>query len=246
MRTLVNHARRRTPFGTITILRDKLDGTLRYSQGNVYQSVADRNGVSLSVYIHAIYGLVAPLSAQRTLIIGCAGGSLGAMLSHVHRQVTMVDINPEAFALAHRFFSLPESVKCVAEDGVQFLRKCIINYDSIVVDVHDGMELPRAFSQSGFFRLALKRLRARGYLLVNIILRDDSDPAARAIAKLLQRQVRSVQILDTPGERGRNAIVIAGPAPLPRPSQLLVLPETQRAELAAELRAMQLIHWQTA
>ena len=44
--------------GEITILRSRANGSHIYVQGDGYQSQADGAGVSLSCYIHAMYGLI--------------------------------------------------------------------------------------------------------------------------------------------------------------------------------------------
>ena len=59
--------------GTVTSART---GAVNYRQGGYYQSRADRNGVSLLTYIHAMFGLIRQRRAQSALLIGCAGGSL--------------------------------------------------------------------------------------------------------------------------------------------------------------------------
>ena len=102
----------RNEFGEITNADGRLAGSLIYRQGGWRQSEADRNGVSLAPYVHAIFGLVAQTSAHKILMIGCGGGTLGTMLADAGRAVTVVDINPQLIALARQYFSLPEGVTC--------------------------------------------------------------------------------------------------------------------------------------
>jgi spermidine synthase len=243
MGRLVVHARRRTPFGSITIVRDTEDGSLRYCQGAVYQSIADRHGISLTAYTHAIASLIAQIPAGEILVIGCAGGTLGKLLDRRERRITLVDINATAFALARQFYDLPERIVCQVADGVQFVRETRERFDVIVVDVCDGTQLPAMFRALKFLRGAQQRLSKGGYLLCNVIRPDDADPTALKIAAKLAKEARVVSILDTPGVAERNAIIIAGPRPLRWSPRLCKRPEIGVAALREELRAMRMLDW---
>jgi hypothetical protein len=74
-------------FGEISIVQSRVAGSHIYWQEGWAQSEADRNGVSLTAYVHAIFGLVAQTSAHATLTIGCGGGTLGTMLIDAGRSV---------------------------------------------------------------------------------------------------------------------------------------------------------------
>ena len=63
---------RNSRWGRITIERSARTGAVNYRQGGYYQSRADRNGVSLLTYIHAMFGLIRQRRAQSALLIGCA------------------------------------------------------------------------------------------------------------------------------------------------------------------------------
>src|SRR5690606_17844776 len=73
-------ARRTDETGEVRILRSRADGSHAYVRGDWYQSHADRSGVSLAAYVHALHGLVLQAGAVRVLVVGCAGGTLGTML----------------------------------------------------------------------------------------------------------------------------------------------------------------------
>jgi 2-polyprenyl-3-methyl-5-hydroxy-6-metoxy-1,4-benzoquinol methylase len=86
-------------FGEIAIVQSRVAGSHVYWQEGWPQSEADRNGVSLAAYVHAIFGLVAQTPAHETLMIGCGGATLGTMIAHTGRSVTVVDINPSPLRL---------------------------------------------------------------------------------------------------------------------------------------------------
>ena len=69
-------ARRSSEFGEIEIRLSSTDGSHAYVRGDWYHSHADRAGVSLASYVHAVYGLILQGNIERVLVLGCAGGTL--------------------------------------------------------------------------------------------------------------------------------------------------------------------------
>lgn len=231
-------AQRESEFGEITILRNRKDGSHAYVSGDWYHSHADRRGVSLASYIHAIYGLVLQTTAVRILLLGCAGGTLGTMLTRVGRHVTAVDINPDAFVLARTFFNLSPEIDCHVSDGRAFLERVAAPFDAIVVDSFCRNALPAHLCSIGFFRLARSRLAQRGIILFNAVLAHDLDRTADRVAAGMAEAGLAARILESTGTRDRNAIIAGGAvAGLKRP-RLLVGTETMAETLAAELDAM--------
>src|SRR5579885_1304292 len=101
----------------IAIEQNNASGKLSYWEGGDHQSEADRDGVSLAPYIHALYGFLVQARARKVLMIGAAGGTLATMLHRRGVAVTMVDISPAAFAIARRYFQLPAGIACHVADG---------------------------------------------------------------------------------------------------------------------------------
>src|SRR6185437_12738905 len=118
----------------IVVAQDNRTGGISYWQAQDHQSVADRFGVSLAEYIHALFGLVQQKRPRHVLMIGCAGGTLATMLSRAGVRVTLVDIDPLSFEIARRYFHLPPTVDCHARDGAAFLRREAARYDAIILD----------------------------------------------------------------------------------------------------------------
>ncbi|HZQ41118.1 MAG TPA: methyltransferase domain-containing protein [Rhizomicrobium sp.] len=137
--------------GEIAILQDNRSGRLSYWQAGDHQSVADRFGISLAPYIHALFGLICQKRPRRVLIIGCGGGSLATMLARADVAVTLLDVDPRAFAIARRYFHLPSSVECHVVDGAEFLRRNCARFDAIVLDAFAKSRIPSIFSPAGSF-----------------------------------------------------------------------------------------------
>lgn len=223
-------------FGPVTICARK-DGTRSYHQKGGSQSTVDWNGVSLDIYIHALYGLAVQRPSTRVLMIGCAGGTLGTMLARTGRGVTAVDIDRAAFKIAKRYFWLPADVICEVSDGLRFLQKTRARFDTIVVDAFIGETIPDQFTGDGFYRAVRRCLRPRGLVLVNVCLDDRKDRLADEIALGFEDRGWAVKLLDEPGG-ARNAVVAAGNVKGLRRPRVTMPPDTGAAELAKGVKAM--------
>ena len=232
-----------TEFGVIVIYRSRKSGAHIYYEGDFCQSEADRNGVSLASYVHAIYSLLVQTRARNVLMIGCGGGTLGTLLSRGGGAVTVVDVNPESIDLARRYFLLPPEVACHVEDGHAFLERASGPYDAIVVDAFASGAIPEHFCSAEFLQLARQRLSASGCIFFNVLVEHDFDPGAEALAARMAEAGFQVRLLDTPGEIERNAIVMGGAVADLRPPTLLVTPEVSGDELILELGRMRFCRW---
>ena len=166
----------------IVLVEDNRTGGISYWQAGDHQSVADRNGVSLAEYIHALFGLLVQKRPRHVLMIGGAGGTLATMLTRRGIRVTLVDINPMAFDIARLYFHMPAEVDCQVGDGAAFLRRNTARYDAIVLDAFHEVKIPRHFLKTAFFRLVRMRLKPGGIFLINITVLDDENPCRTALA----------------------------------------------------------------
>jgi spermidine synthase len=225
-------------FGEVRILRGRADGSHAYASGGWYHSHADRNGISLASYVHALYGLSEQARAERVLVLGCAGGTLATMFARAGRQVTAVDIDPDCFALARKFFGLPVDVECHVGDGRDFLAANDAPFDAIVVDAYHRHAVPSHLCSAEFFALVHQRLAPNGLVLLNAVLAHDLDRFADQVAAGMAAAGLPTRILDAAGTRDRNAIILGGAvAGLARPG-LTVRPDTLAETLEAELAEM--------
>ncbi len=234
---------RRSRFGIISIFRRTQTGSVTYEEFGSCQSEADRDGVSLASYIHAIYGLILQTQARDVLMIGGGGGTLGTMLVRAGREVTIVDINPDSFSLARRYFNLPDEVICCVADGGEHLQNENRRYGAIVLDAYQGDRIPTHLRSPDFFRLVRRCLAPHGCFFANIHIRDDADPAADDMAQDAADVWPDMRLLDSPGWNNRNAIMMAGDVMrLERPA-LRVYPADLAAQIAFELESMEFRAW---
>jgi spermidine synthase len=222
----------------IVIQQDNASGATAYWQDADNQSLADRRGVSLAEYIHALYGFLRQAKCRHVLMIGCGGGTLATMLRRVGVRVTLIDIDAASFEIARRFFCMPDDVECHATDGVAFLRRNPARYDAIVLDAFADEKIPRQFLKPAFFQLAKARLKRGGIFVANIVVADDDDPIPDQICRLMQTAWHQVRLLDTDGFENRNAVALAGAIRDLKPPRLLMRPRQRARRLAAALRKL--------
>jgi predicted membrane-bound spermidine synthase len=220
----------------IVIEQDK-DG-ISYCEGELLHSVADRDGVSLAPYIHALYGVVRQARPRHVLMIGCGGGTLATMLCWAGVKVTLIDNDPQSFRLARNYFKLPDAVTCVVDDGAAFLRRTRDRYDAIVLDAYAKGRVPRHLITARFFALVKSRLARGGLLVMNVMVKDDEDRAPDRIVYRLKELFRHVRLLDEEGEPDRNAVVMAGPVRGIRRPRLLKRPRRGARAVAAGLKVL--------
>ena len=223
----------------ISIEEEMRTGAIAYWQGEYYQSRADRDGVSLLDYIHAIFGLAVQLRPPSMLMIGCAGGSLATMLTRLSVRVTAVDVNPQSFVIARRYFGLPDEVQCRVADGLDFLFSTRRMFDVIVLDAFRGGILPEDLISEMFFAQARKRLRKGGAIFANIHVLSDTDDAADRVAAHMAESFSDVRVLDRPVKKHRNAIVMAGAVRGLKKPTLLMEPRIESRKITDVLGSMQ-------
>ena len=222
-------------FGTI-VIRAKRDGTRGYHQKGGNQSTVDADGVSLDIYVHALHGL-ALQRGKKVLMIGCAGGTLATMLARGGRDVTVVDIDRQAFKLAKTYFYMPPEVSCRTGDGLRFMEKVAARFDVVVVDAFIGEAIPAHFTGEAFFTAARRCVKRTGVILVNVCLHGRKDRLADEIAAGFEARGWGVKLLDEPGG-ARNAVVAAGNVAGLRKPRVSMAPEVGAKKLKKGVNAM--------
>lgn len=227
------------PPEALAIEQNNATGQIIFWQKEANQSESDSNGVSLSYYIHALYGLLRQAKSRDVLMIGCGGGTLATMLRRLRVNCTIVDIDARAFEISRRYFNMPDDIECHVTDGLQFLRNTQARYDAIVLDAYTDGIIPKQFRTTAFFALAKSRLRARnGILLANVWIADKDSPILQQVIRPIAQTWRDVRILDEPDCDDRNAIVAAGTIRKLKRARLLMKPLRDAEKLAAELKLM--------
>jgi spermidine synthase len=213
---------------------DNRTGAIAWRDGDLIQSRADRSGISLAPYIHALHGLVRQSGARRVLMIGCGGGTLATMLARDGIRPVVVDTDAGAFALARGYFHMPADIECRTADGAAFLRRDTRRFDAVIVDAYSDGVIPPHLLTPKFFALAKTRLAPRGaVLLLNVAEGREAGPIAQAMGRVW----RHVRVLAAAQARS-NAIVAAGTVRGLVPPRLAMRPSRGAASVARRLEGM--------
>jgi spermidine synthase len=133
------------------------------------------------------------------------------MLQRAHVRVTVVDIQALSFVIARRYFSMPETVRCVRRDGIAFLRTSSKTFDAIIVDVFAANnKVPKNFTTLKFFEMVQRKLAGDGIMVMNVMVKHDADKSAEIIARRAKATGKPITLLDWPREKDRNALIVAG------------------------------------
>jgi spermidine synthase len=221
------------------VTHNKLTGEVTYLQGGAHQSVADENGISLADYIHAMFDFLFQTSARDVLMIGCGGGTLATMLDRIGVRVSVVDIDPRAFRIAHNQFHMPARVQTHVADGMRFLRRDRAKYDAIVLDAFVGHTIPPQFLRAAFLKSVKAHLKRGGMFLLNTTVDDDEDRTPDKLTRRLRKIWGTVRLLDSDGWVDRNAVLCAGAVRGLTPPLLRLRPARGAAKLERHIVSLE-------
>jgi SAM-dependent methyltransferase len=195
--------------GEIEIVESSSDGTRIYFEAGVRQSQATPDGESVFTYVKLMDELL--YRSANILVLGCGGGNLATRLAHLGKKLTIVDNNPISFVIAHRFFALPDNLKCMVADFRKFVFDDAALYDAIAIDVGGpGFRFDDEFDQQTCDAIRT-RLAPGGRIVMNVMVANDIDPVPDRIGARLAGDNLKVWIADEQGIEDRNAILACLP-----------------------------------
>ena len=171
--------------GQIDIVECSWDGTRVYFEEGIRQSQATPDGESVFTYVKLMDELLS--RSEQILVLGCGGGNLATRLSRLGKRLTIVDINPISFVLAHRYFDLPDEVPCIVSDFRNFVFDDREYYDGIAIDVGGpGFRFAEEFDVQTCDAIRA-RLAPGGRIVMNVLVANDIDPIPDRIAATRRR-----------------------------------------------------------
>jgi spermidine synthase len=109
---------------------------------------------------------------RTALVLGVGGGSLPKFLLHhfPQCQVDAVDKRQKVVEVARAYFALPDLPRLQVHvgDGVAYLDESTIQYDLMMVDLHDSEGMAPAVFQPTFFTACHQQLAANGIFVINL------------------------------------------------------------------------------
>lgn len=195
--------------GQIDIVECSWDGTRVYFEEGVRQSQATPDGESVFTYVKLMDELLS--RSEQILVLGCGGGNLATRLWRLGKRLTIVDINPISFVLAHRYFDLPDDLPCVVSDFRKFVFDDRAYYDGIAIDVGGpGFRYAEEFDAETCDAIRA-RLAPGGRIVMNVTVAHDIDPTPDRIAARLAGEELRTWIVDEQFVEDRNAVIACVP-----------------------------------
>ena len=144
------------------------------------QSVYVKSGALTGMYYD--YAMAAPLMTEEKqegrdlLVLGMGTGTYASQCSRRigNLRAEGVEIDEKITALAHEFFSLPDTVPVTTYDGRAYLNVIDKKYDVIMVDAYQDITIPFQMSSQEFFRTVRSHLKENGVMVVNMNMKSDS------------------------------------------------------------------------
>jgi len=195
--------------GEIEIVECPQSGTRIYFEQGVRQSQATPDGESVFTYVKLMDELLS--RAANILVLGCGGGNLATRLTHLGKNLTIVDNNPISFVIAQKFFALPDDLACIVSDFRKFVFRDDAFYDGIAIDIGGpGFRFSDEFDAETCEAIRA-RLAPGGRIVMNVTVPNDIDPTTDRIAARLAGGNLRVWIVDEQGIEDRNAIIACLP-----------------------------------
>jgi spermidine synthase len=195
--------------GEIEIVECRQSGTRIYFEQGVRQSQATPDGESVFTYVKLMDELLA--CSANILVLGCGGGNLATRLTHLGKNLTIVDNNPISFVIAQKFFALPDDLLCIVSDFRKFIFQDDALYDGIAIDLGGpGFQFNDEFDAETCEAIRA-RLAPDGRIVMNVTVPNDIDPTPDRIAARLAGDNLRVWIADEQGIEERNAIIACLP-----------------------------------
>ncbi|MGQ0664578.1 MAG: spermidine synthase [Pseudomonadota bacterium] len=207
-------------FGTIKVYDVEiaaspgLDRRILLVDGIVHNTM-DRNGVSLSVFTHALelLGLAAVPGARRALVLGQAAGIVPMRLAQREIEVDIVDINPKMGKVAEAHFGFkPDRFRAFTEDARTFVARCRAEYDLVLVDLFQGDGVPEHLVTREFLRDVRSCLLPGGAVVMNTFFDvGHFKPQRRLLATIAEvfREVAFYADGQPPGTTSSNGYLVA-------------------------------------
>src|SRR5260370_31808231 len=195
--------------GAIEIVECSWDGTRIYFEQGVRQSQATPDGESVFTYVKLMDELL--YRSANILVLGCGGGNLATRLARLGKRLTIVDNNPISFVIAHKFFGLPDDLRCMVSDFRKFIYEDDALFDGIAIDVGGpGFQFNDEFDVETCNAIRA-RLAPGGRLVMNVLVDTGLDPLPDRIAARLAGDQLQLCVAHEPGIKSRHAIIAGLP-----------------------------------
>lgn len=170
-----------TPFGNIEIWQEGTTRSLFLKDQYAIQSQLDliKKEQLLQQYTRAMMSFLLFINKpDSVLLFGLGGGSIIHFLSHwfPNLKITAIDNNLNLINISKKYFAISESSQisikvCDAYNYITQMSKS--NHNVILLDIHDGHNLPLFISNCYFLKQCHNNLADDGILVINILTENN-------------------------------------------------------------------------
>lgn len=158
------------------------------------------NGMSVYDYYYYLQYIPFCLNSQgkRCLVIGLGPGIIPMWYEKMGIMTDVVDINPEIFAVAEKYFGFHSTGEKIVDDVRYFLNRSQKKYDYVILDVFNGEDTPVQVLSRECLQLISQRLNAGGIVGINLVgsVREETFVMSSVI-KTFQDVFTTVEIFPT-------------------------------------------------
>ena len=153
---------------------------------------------------------------NKVLMIGLGGGMMANGLTFLFPNINLdiVEINPDMLEIAkkHFYFTPTGNTKTLIMDGIEFVKNSSQQYDLVIIDVFNSMDIPKPFLTLDFAKALKSALSPGGIIAINNILEEQYLLNASLYKKLFGQHFT----LESSG----NKVIITGNFKLPEKPSL--------------------------
>jgi spermidine synthase len=168
--------------------------------GAVQGGIDLNNGMPVHDYYYYLQYIPYSLNpgGKSCLVMGLGAGIIPLWYEKRGIRTDVVDISPQIFTVAEKYFGFHASGETVAEDARFFLNRSQKKYDYIILDVFNGDVLPEHVLSLESFEMISRHLNDNGILGMNVVgsVKNDTFLTASMI-KTLHQVFTTVQIYPT-------------------------------------------------
>ena len=215
MKTDKHHLTSETsPEGTIEVWQTGTTRNLYINSSTATQSqldIADKATLQLQYTRAMMSFLLLQPNPKSALLLGLGGGSIIHFLSHYlpSLNITAVDSNAHVINLAQDYFDIrtTDHINLRHADALTYLAQTSPEqYDTLLVDIHDGLTLPEFLFQDRFMALCFHTLTKNGVLVINLLITEENQ--FLTLMKALRIHFKDISLCITL-ENEKNIIVLA-------------------------------------
>ncbi|HIJ25844.1 MAG: fused MFS/spermidine synthase [Gammaproteobacteria bacterium] len=125
-----------------------------------------------SVYLEYQQSMLSVFDAGSFAKCLCLGLGAGSIPKYIHQnklceRLSVVEINPVVIDVAREYFALPTDVAVINDDALDFVRRTVMTYDLVIVDIFTKSGTPCEFKTFSFYRSLHELLRIGGVVVLN-------------------------------------------------------------------------------